>query len=181
MIKDSIVVSRYAEAFINLVKESIGIDKALLDLKKVKSMMRENHEFKEFLESRQIAFVDKSSLIDKLLDKEFSDEIRNFLKLLIDKDRINKALDIFEYIRIKYSYRGEEVLLKTTFPIELGLIKRLENALEKKFQKKFKFYIDLDSSLLGGVQVVVGNKTIDGSVKRRLDDLKEKLMAVQVN
>jgi F0F1-type ATP synthase delta subunit len=53
--------------------------------------------------------------------------------------------------------------------------------LENKLHKKFKFYIDVDADLLGGVQVIMGDDTIiDGSVKKRLSDLKEKLRGVRV-
>ena len=44
-----------------------------------------------------------------------------------------------------------------------------------------RFYIDLDGSLLGGVQVVIGNTIIDGSVRKRLDELKEKLTTIRMD
>jgi F0F1-type ATP synthase delta subunit len=63
----------------------------------------------------------------------------------------------------------------------VDLIKEIEDKLEEKLQKKFKFYIDLDADLMGGVQVIFGNNTIiDGSVRKRLADLKEKLRGVRV-
>ena len=64
--------------------------------------------------------------------------------------------------------------------MDLELIREIKNNLEDKFKKKFKLYINLDGSLLGGIQVVIGNTVLDGSVRRRLDDLKEKLKALRV-
>jgi F-type H+-transporting ATPase subunit delta len=180
--RDEIIVKRYAEAFIGFAKETTGVEKALRDLGSLKNIViRDNPEFLGFLKSPEITFIEKCDFMDKVLKKDFSEEIRQFLKLLLEKDRIDKIIDIAEYARVKYSH-GEkiEVLLKTAFPLDLELIKEIKETLETKFRKKIKFYIDLDGSLLGGVQVIIGHTVIDGSVRRRLDELKEKLMGVRV-
>ena len=72
-------------------------------------------------------------------------------------------------------------MLKTAFPLELDLIRRIEAALKKKFKQDLRFYINLDGSLLGGVQVVIGNTIIDGSVKKRLEGLRERLTRVRMD
>ncbi len=182
MIKDQILATRYGEAFLQFTQGKIGIDKALLDFKNVKDILRAHQQLKEFLESPEMSFAEKCGIIDKVFTDGFSEEIRSFLKLLIEKERIESFLDIAEYIRKKYSHAGEEdVIIKTTFPLELELIKKIEEKLRKKFKRKFKFYIDLDSNMLGGIQIIIGNKIIDGSVRKRLADLKNKLLAVQLN
>jgi len=182
MIKDEIIVKRYADAFMGFLKENIGVEKGLLDFKDLKdAVIRNNPEFMHFLQSQEITYTEKCDFIDKIVRDGFSEELREFLKLLIRKDRINKLADIMEYIRTAYSYIGEEdVLLKTSFPLDIELIKTIEERLQKKSQKKLKFYIDLDGELLGGVQVIIRNTVIDGSVRRRLDELKEQLMAIKV-
>jgi F-type H+-transporting ATPase subunit delta len=84
-------------------------------------------------------------------------------------------------LRLTYAHEGEEeVLLRTGFPLDLDQIKRLEDKLREKYGKKFKFYINLDGSLLGGAQVIIGNTILDGSVRMRLLDLKEKLKGIEV-
>jgi F-type H+-transporting ATPase subunit delta len=182
MIKDEIVVKRYADAFIGFAKETIGLDRALQELKDIKfSIINDNPEFLQLLESLEITNSEKNDFIDTIVRDGFSEEIRQFLKYLLEKGRINKLIDIMEYIRVTYSFRGEEeVLLKVSSPLDLETIKQIEDELEKKFQRKFKFYIDLDGDLLGGVSVTIGNTIIDGSIKRRLEDLKEKLMTLKV-
>jgi len=180
-IKDEIVVKRYADAFISHAKENIGMEKALEDFKSLKGVIRENPEFLQALFSLELSFSEKCDFIEKVLGADFSQELRNFLKVLLEKSRIEKLLDIAEYIRITYSHGGEEgALLKTSFPLELEDIKEIEVALEKKFNRRFKFYIDLDGDLLGGLQVIIGNTVIDGSVRKRLIELKEKLMAARI-
>jgi len=182
MIKDAVVVARYTDAFFEFCKDTIGVDRALLELSKAKGFMRSNPEFKELLETPGIAFTDKAHVINEVFSAVFSEETRDFLKLLIDKGRIEYFFDIVEYAQFKYSHGGEvEATIKTSFMLGPDQIKKIEDALKTKFNKKFKFHIELDAALLGGIQVKIGNTVIDGSVKRRLEDLKEKLLAVQLN
>jgi F-type H+-transporting ATPase subunit delta len=182
MIKDKALVSRYAEAFLSVARVNCGVDKALEDLVVVKNIIRDNRGFGQLMDNPEISDTEKCVIIDEVIKDGLSDEIRNFLKLLLEKKRFNIFLEVAEYLRAKYSHQGQvDVLLKTAFPLELDLIKRIEAALKNKFKKKLRFYIDLDGSLLGGVQVVIGNTIIDGSVKKRLDDLREKLITLKID
>ena len=105
-----------------------------------------------------------------------------FLKLLLDKKRFDIFPDAAEYLRAKYSHHGQvDVLLKTAFPLELDLIKKIEEVLKNKLKKNLRFYIDLDGDLLGGVQVIIGNTIIDGSIRKRLEELKHKLTTLEMN
>jgi F-type H+-transporting ATPase subunit delta len=180
MIED-IVVKRYAEAFVDFARGTIGLDRALDDCKALKSIMRDNPEFQDILHNPQIPYAEKSNFIDKIMAADFSGEFVQFIKLLLEKRRTDKISDIAEYVRINYAHRGEkDVVLKTSLPLDLELIQQLRDKIEKKLHKKFRFFIDLDGDLLGGVKVISGNTVIDGSVRRRLDELKEKLRAVRI-
>lgn len=182
MIKNKVLVSRYAEAFFSFARANCGVNKALEDLVIVKNVIRDNPGFGELMGNPEISFVEKCAIIDEVIKDGPTEEIRNFLKLLLEKKRFNIFLEVAEYLRAKYSHQGQvDVLLKTAFPLELDLIKRIMEALKNKFKKDLRFYIDLDGSLLGGVQVVIGNTIIDGSVQKRLAELRDKLIAVKMD
>ncbi|MDD5432385.1 MAG: ATP synthase F1 subunit delta [Candidatus Omnitrophica bacterium] len=182
MIKDKIIVKRYADAYFDFVRHTIGEAPSALEFKNLKSIIRDNPEFLEFLEAPDVTHQQKFEFINNVLKDYFSVEFRNFIKLLLDKDRIKELVDILEYVRETYSH-GEEIeaVIRTSLPLDLDIIKEIEEMLVKKFKRNFKFYISLDGSLLGGVQVQVGNTVIDGSVRRRIDELREKLSTVRVN
>lgn len=179
---DRLVVKRYAEAFMGFAGESIGLNKAAQDFKNIKLLIQRNEAFLTILESLDVSYSEKCDFVDRVLDDNFSREFGQFLKLLLEKGRIDKIIDIADYVRVAYAHLGEtEALLKTSFPLDLDLIKEIKEGLEKKFNRRFRFYIDLDASLLGGVQVMIGNTILDCSVRRRLDDLKEKLLTAKVS
>lgn len=181
MIKDEIIVKRYVDAFLSYAKERIGFEKGIQELQDIKHVIRDNTDFKRFLEAPDITNAEKNGVIDRVLQKGFSEEVRHFLKLLLEHGRIDKFLDIAEYARLTYSHGVEiEGLLKSSYPLETQSIRRIKDALEKKLQRKLHLYIELDSSLLGGVYAKIGNIVIDGSVKRRFEDLREKLNLLKV-
>lgn len=182
MIKNLPLANRYARAFMEQCSGTIGMVSALSSIKEARQLLADNPELMEAFQNPGIAYSDKYGIIDKVFSEGFPNEIRYFLKILIENRRIGNFPDIAEYTRIKYAHNGhEEALIKTSYLLDLDLIKKIEDRLEEKFKRKFKFYIELDSSLLGGVQVIIGNTIIDGSVRKRLNDLKENLEKAQVN
>ena len=70
--------------------------------------------------------------------------------------------------------------MKVSYPLETETIRRIKNCIEKNFHKKLHLYIELDSDLLGGVYAKIENILIDGSVRRRLEDMREKLLTMKV-
>jgi F-type H+-transporting ATPase subunit delta len=175
------LIIRYAEGFLEYAKTSIGFEKALEELKKAKDVFRANPEFESFLENPSINYYDKCDCLDKTLTGAFTEEMRNFLKLLLKKGRIEKFASIAEYARIKYSH-GERIkaLLNTSYMIDETLMGKLKDKMEAKLRSKLQLYVDLEPQMLGGVKLTVGNRIWDGSVRKRLEDLKRKLLAAKV-
>jgi len=183
MIKDKAIAERYAEAFLSFSRaQGVSPGKILDELAVVKNIIRDNPGFEELMDNPEISYFEKCLIIEAVIKDGLSDGIRNFLKLLLEKKRFNIFLDAAEYLRAKYSHHGQvDVLLKTAFPLELDLIEKIQFVLKQRFKQDLRFYIDLDGSLLGGVQVIIGNTIIDGSVKKRLEELKEKLTTVRMD
>ncbi len=50
-------------------------------------------------------------------------------------------------------------------------------SLSKRFGRKLNVSVEIDSSLIGGVCVVVGDEVLDTSVKARLEQMKAALTA----
>jgi F-type H+-transporting ATPase subunit delta len=180
MMRNEVISRRYADAYLETARESIGIEKGLEELQDLKRVLRENPEVLSFMESPQISEIEKCDFIDTIFRQSFSEETRQFLILLLKKGRINILSDISEYARVKYAH-GVEIgaVLKTSYPLETAEIQSIKDALERRFNNKLHMYIELDADLLGGIYVKIENTIIDGSVRRRLEDLKDKLITVK--
>lgn len=179
--KEKIIAKRYADAFLEYARHNIGLEKAAEELKNLEEILSKNPDLQEFLENFNIIYKEKCDVIDAVL-KDFSDETRSFVKFILGRGRIKHLMAIADYARINYS-RGEaiEALLKTSRPLDPKSMETIKEKMEHRFKKKLNLRTELDANLLAGVQVTVANTVIDGTVRRRLDELKEKLTALKVN
>ncbi|MBF0122534.1 MAG: ATP synthase F1 subunit delta [Candidatus Omnitrophica bacterium] len=175
--RDNITAKRYADAFVEFAGPRIGMERCVAEIKSLKWLLRENPQLERILKAPDVPASEKFRLIDKVCAVQYSKELCVFLKHLITKWRIARISDIADYIREVYS-QGESVAvtLRTTFPLELVLIERVKERLQKKIGRSVNLYLELDPDLLGGIQILVGNTIIDGSVRGKLQELKKQLL-----
>ncbi len=176
-----ILAKRYGDAFMAFVKEGCGLEKGVEDLRNVNRILLDNPELDSFLLTPGIDYVEKFQVLDNVVRNGFSNEIKYFLKLLIDKGRFDKFSDIADYVRITYSHGIEvDALLKVSYPLATETIRQIKDIIEKRLDKKLHLYIELDPDLLGGVYAKIENILIDGSIRRRLEDIRAQLLATKV-
>jgi F-type H+-transporting ATPase subunit delta len=179
--KDIVISQRYGEGFLSYAKDSLGFKEAVQELLKLKSVMRDNPNLEKFLENKGIGKVEKNKIIDDIFSSQFSKQICNYLKFLLDRNRIHNLFDIVDYVRKKYAHDGStEVLLVTAYPLDIDIIRLIKDSLETKLKNKVTLYMEIDTFLIGGIKIIVGNKILDGSIKGRLDNLKYKLKEIIV-
>lgn len=179
--REKILAARYADAYVSFAQRAKGIQEIADEMKRLKTLIRENPLFGDFLRSREVTYAEKCSFIDETLRRDFSEELTHFLKLLLRKNRLFALSAIANYVRVKYA-QGDTInaLLMSSYPLDTEAIEAIKARLEKKLHKKLKLYLGIDGDLLGGVQVIIGNTVIEGSVRRRLGELKERLLSLKV-
>ncbi len=124
--------------------------------------------------------IGKSALSTLLLDiceGQLDQEGSNFLKLLIENNRLSLIAAIAEIFE---TYKAEDegsidVDVTTAFAFTKESKQSFNTTLEKAFGKKINMKIAVDSSLLGGVLVRAGDQVIDGSVRGQLQQLAQRL------
>jgi len=180
--KESLIAKRYAEGFLSYCRDTIGFELGLEEFRKLKHLLLESPELARFLQSFEIGFIEKTDFIDRVLGRIFREETVHFLKLLLDKNRIRNLEGAADYAIRAYLHAGEqEAVLKTAFMLDSEIIRKIKDVLEHKLRRKVRLYLDFDPELLGGFQLIIGNLIMDGSLRRALGDLREKLRNVKVN
>lgn len=179
--KDSVITERYAEGFFSLAGQVLGLPRTLQELQALKIILRNNPEFKIFLESPVISYTEKTEWIEKVFQPFFSLELRHFISLLVEKRRSEFLDDIIDYLRTKYAYQEERAaLLQVSSPLDLDILKAIKEQLEKRVQHRLKLYVHLDGELLGGIRARIGNTLLDGSIEGSLVELREKLLHLKI-
>ncbi len=106
-----------------------------------------------------------------------SDEAVNFLKVLIENNRLKLMPQIAELFE---QYKAEDegyvnVELYSAYALTKQEQKQYVALLEKKLNRKVNSTVSIDKSLIGGILAKAGDKVIDGSISGRLHQLAKGL------
>ena len=116
---------------------------------------------------------EKKLVLNEIFGKDNSDNL-NILLYILDKGRINCIKYIVaEYLKIYY--RKNRILdVRATFTKELTeeQKKKLIDKISQKTGKEINLEIKIDKNILGGGIIRIGDKIIDGSIRRELDNWK---------
>ena len=175
-----VIANRYAEALFQIGEEENKTDNLYNELKEVSSLITTNNDLYNVMKSPLVSKNEKIQLIDTLFAGKIDNDLKNFFKILVEKGRITSVEAIEatykELLNEKNNILEEYVI--SAVPMYIEKIKDLETELSKKYNKNVTLENKVDKSVLGGVLVRLGNTEIDGTIKTRLDGLKNQLSQV---
>jgi F-type H+-transporting ATPase subunit delta len=174
-------VSRYANAFADVVTaaklDTVAIDQKLTDFL---ATWNGSPELREFFENPAIAVNEKVAILDKLNAKiGMQKELRNLIAVLISNNRIAHVSEVAEsYRRLLQEQMGvHSAEIVTARELDArereALLAEVSKLAGGKVEARFK----IDASILGGTVVRLGSTVYDGSVRGRLDRLRDSLIA----
>jgi F-type H+-transporting ATPase subunit delta len=172
------VAKRYAKALLSLGLEDSKYQEYGKELAVFSGFFATNKEFREVIANPAFAVEDRKRILNIILGKgSYSNIVKNFLNLLLDKNRIDAIQEISSYYEslIDEVAQIARVEVVTPRPLREDARQRLEKALEEMTSKKIRMEISEDKSLLGGLVVKIGDLVLDGSIKAQLEGLKESL------
>jgi F-type H+-transporting ATPase subunit delta len=116
-------------------------------------------------------------LFVSLLGAQADDKVRNFLTVLAENDRLHALPEIARQFRaLRASQEGSaDARIVSAYPLDDASLARLVASLEKRFGRKIKPTVDVDSTLIGGVTVRIGDEVIDASVRGKLAQMETAL------
>lgn len=174
-------VSHYARAFADVVT-SAKLDTAAIDrqLGDFLATWDGSRELREVFENPAIPALQKVAIIDKMNTKlGMVKELRNLIAVLVNNDRIASVHEVVAAYRAELQERQgiRQAEIVTARELNEGerasLLVGVGQLAGAKIQPTFK----LDKSILGGTVVRIGSTVYDGSVRGRLERLKQALIA----
>jgi F-type H+-transporting ATPase subunit delta len=176
-------VARYAQAFLDVVI-AVKLDAAATEqqLKDFVATWNGSPELREFFVNPAVPAHQKVEFLDTL-NKQLglSKELRNLLAVMINNDRIGNVVEVAEAYRKllqqQLGIRQAEIVTARELSAEErdSLVVEVGKLAGAKIDATFK----LDAAILGGTVVRIGSTVYDGSVRGRLDRLKEALVGGQ--
>ncbi len=173
---DSLFV-RYANALLNIAKEKGKIKETKQDINSLVEFFASNEDINAYLKSYFVEEEAKYQLVDKICKDASLKELSAFIKILIKKHRFNKFKEIAnEFIKEANEELGiSEGFVYSTTKLTKEQISKIEDAISKKLNHKVELVNRIDDRLIGGVKVVVHDHVFDGSLKNKIETMKNNL------
>jgi len=169
---------RYALALYEIAERNNKVDEYIKDLNEICDLIENNIDFYEIVKHPEINTTKKKQLFTDLFKGKIDEELLSFMVVLIEKNRIldlrgklNQLINID--LERKNILRG---VVKTAVPILQEELEKLTVIFEKKYEKKILFETEIDKSVLGGVYLRIGNDVIDGTVRSKIQEMKDLML-----
>ena len=179
---NSEVAKTYAEALYSLALDSNNVAKYKEDVKLVEASLDEVGGIRKFLIAAKVSKDEKKQLFKDAFEGKISEDVLNFMYVLVDRGRISGFKDIFHdfYHFANESLGVKEGIIETARPLDAAKLAELEKALGKdgvKVELKNK----INTTLISGFRVIFDDKIIDTSMKKKINQMNEMLLRKDVS
>lgn len=173
----SVAARRYAKALLDVLYPAKA-EMGLQQLTSFSSTLAQNADARLVFENPTVSPERRKDLLNKVGDAlKLDAPIRNFIALLIDRNR----LDTLDEIVATYSGLLDEKLgiVQAHVTSALALDSTQQSEVVAKLQeltgKKVKMEVSIDPELIGGIVAKVGSTIYDGSIRAQLQTFRESL------
>lgn len=171
------VARRYVRALFDAASRAGAVDQVEADLKAVDQILKAVPRLARVLHAPTIAGSRKTALLDTAFSGQVSELTLRFLRLLVNRGREDALTELsVEFQTLANEHRGVAPV-EVTAAVALSEAEQaaLAQALSQRTGKQVQLTVKVDETLLGGLQLRMGDTIIDGSVRTRLSRLRERL------
>lgn len=173
------VARRYAKALLAIGKEANNLSALLKDVEAAAELWASNRELQSTLANPQIGISSRRKIWNDVIQRlGVAPVSRSFLNLLFDKTRLAQipsiARELSKLCDMAENRLRAEVI--TAAPVSDEIAARIKAALQHKTGKSVSVTKRVDPGLIGGVVTKVGDLMYDGSLKTRLNRMKETML-----
>lgn len=175
----SIVAKRYALALLQIAKEQQLLKEMVEDLRVVKEVAGYTPELKAVLHSSKLTKEEKKAVLTQGF-ASVNAYVLNTLLLLVDRHREDYIVEVAdEFLALANEAMGvAEAAVTSTRALSDAEREAISAVFAAKVGKKtlnIKNFVDSD--LLGGLKLRIGNRIYDGSLRGKLDRLERKMLS----
>ena len=167
----------YANALFELAQAEGVASRVEEELFRLRELLKQNPGLLDFLKDPTIQHEGKRQALSELFQGRVHPLVLNMLITLSDQDRVGRVLHVIEEFSGRVASETEKISgeVATVVPIDNETLQRLAAELSRITGKSVQLFQKIDQSILGGAIIKVGGQVIDASLRRRLDQIKERL------
>ena len=128
----------------------------------------------------QVVKEEKMQLIENIFKGKVSDEIVGLLELLVEKDHFGKTKDVLVYFRNEVKEYKKIGTVHVTSAMELSKEQVEKKLLETTNYVSFEMHYEVDTALIGGMVIRMGDRVVDSSIRTKLYNLSKELYHIPI-
>lgn len=180
-----LVSKTYGEALFDVALESGG-DKAgelLEEINCIRELLAANPQFDELMRHPGIPKQEKLQVVETVFRGRISEELVNFLEVVVSKERYGELTAIFEYFIGRVKAQKKIGVAYVTSAVELSAGQKnavRARLLETGGFREMEMHYATDPSLIGGMVIRIDDRVVDSSIRTKLNGLTKQLLQIQL-
>ncbi|MBT8398102.1 MAG: ATP synthase F1 subunit delta [Gemmatimonadetes bacterium] len=176
------IARNYAATLFDLAQNHDGLDAFSQGMDVVVGLLDQNPKFKLFLETPRIADRDKKELLKKVFSPLLPRPLLNFLQVTVDKRRQRLLTAIGEefHALLDEHFGRTHVTVTVARTLGEGAMADLSEKLSALLGSDAIPHVRVKPDILGGVQLRVGDTVYDGTLRRRIKQLRKQLVSAEL-
>jgi len=169
------IAKPYAKALLDLAVDQGTLEKIDKEMQRMGDLVRRSEDLRNVFSNPVMTTEERHRVIGELAQRlVLSTTTRNFLLVLADKRRLAHFVEIAEAFQELSDERRGVVRAEVRSPVPLSSAQQLslKTVLEKITGKSVVTNALVDADLIGGLQVKVGGRVYDASVRTQLEQLR---------
>lgn len=164
----------YAEALFEVGRDKGKLDTLQQQLAQVADAVDRDRDLQVFFFSPYLSSTEKEEGIARAISGA-EPELINFLELLVDKHRMTEIFRIRREFDELWKHENRRIDVTVTSAVELdpAVVEKIGQEVERQTGEKVDLSSRIDSEILGGIVLQVGNMVLDASIRSRLEKLRK--------
>jgi F-type H+-transporting ATPase subunit delta len=170
-------VESYAQAFLGVARAEGRVGAIEDDLFRFARALDASDDLRMALGDRNVPAERRVAIVDELMAGTALPVSVGLVSMVVGADRATELPAVVDrFLELSAEERQHEVAeVRAAVPLDERLRERLAQALSDATGKQVEVKVVVDPNVLGGVVARIGDTVIDGSVRHRLDQLKERM------
>jgi len=172
-------IQRYAEALLALAEAGGRPEEIERELVGLLDLLECDEEVRRFLAAPTVRETGKKKALEQLLDGRISAVLVHFLLILQAQGALRQLRPIAEAFFRHFSSRKRKItgILTSAVGISPETVREVERQAGLLLGKEVHLRLQVDSAILGGLRVQVGDFVVDGTVEHDLAEARARLLA----
>ena len=169
----------YAEALFELAAQDNLVRETSDGVVTVESALLQMPEYRALLASPAIGKEERLAALDQTFRGKIPDILLAILRMMVSRGHVSALTGMArDYDELARGYRGESMAVVTSaVPLKEAETVALRAKLEKKLGRQVTLRCEVNPELIGGIRVEVDGRIIDGSIRNKLEEIKEVMNA----